>query len=202
MRKLMSRIATAALSVAMVLTTMAPAGAMQVPRVEAGAQSNVIGVRDDGRHMWPRGGGHHGGWGGPGRGGWGGPGRGGWDGPRRGGWDGPRRHWGGGWDGGRRHWRGGWDGPRRHGWYGGHRGYRYYRPGYRYYDGFWFPLAAFGAGAIIGGAMAAPPRPVYSGSMSPSHVSWCQNRWRSYRAYDNTYQPYSGPRRACVSPYS
>ncbi|PND23720.1 BA14K family protein, partial [Sinorhizobium sp. M4_45] len=31
---------------------------------------------------------------------------------------------------------------------------------------------------------------------------WCQNRWRSYRAYDNTYQPNSGPRRICVSPYS
>ncbi|MGG2474283.1 BA14K family protein, partial [Rhizobium sp. BR5] len=29
------------------------------------------------------------------------------------------------------------------------------------------------------------PRPAYGGS----HVSWCQNRWRSYRAYDNTYQP-------------
>jgi hypothetical protein len=33
-------------------------------------------------------------------------------------------------------------------------------------------------------------------------VQWCANRWRSYRATDNTYQPSNGPRRACVSPYS
>ena len=34
-----------------------------------------------------------------------------------------------------------------------------------------------------------------------SHVEWCANRYRSYRAYDNTYQPYNGPRRLCNSPY-
>lgn len=34
-----------------------------------------------------------------------------------------------------------------------------------------------------------------------AHVAWCQDRWRSYRAYDNTYQPARGPRRQCVSPY-
>ncbi len=34
-----------------------------------------------------------------------------------------------------------------------------------------------------------------------SHVNWCYNRYRSYRAYDNTFQPYYGPRRQCVSPY-
>ncbi len=33
------------------------------------------------------------------------------------------------------------------------------------------------------------------------HVSWCYNRYRSYRAYDNTFQPYYGPRRQCISPY-
>ena len=87
--------------------------------------------------------------------------------------------------------------PHRNGWYNGHRGYRDRRPGYRYHNGYWFPLAAFAAGAIISGAMQQP-RPAYGGS----HVAWCQNRWRSYRAYDNTYQPYNGPRRICVSPYS
>ncbi len=88
--------------------------------------------------------------------------------------------------------------PPRDGYYNGHRGYRDRRPGYRYHNGYWFPLAAFAAGAIIGGAVAQPSRPAYGGS----HVEWCQNRWRSYRAYDNTYQPNSGPRRICVSPYS
>ncbi|MGP4671141.1 BA14K family protein [Agrobacterium salinitolerans] len=103
-------------------------------------------------------------------------------------WD-RRRHWDG------RHMRR--PPPHRNGWYNGHRGYRDRRPGYRYHNGYWFPLAAFAAGAIISGAMQQP-RPAYGGS----HVAWCQNRWRSYRAYDNTYQPYNGPRRICVSPYS
>ncbi|MDI7861469.1 BA14K family protein [Rhizobiaceae bacterium n13] len=97
-------------------------------------------------------------------------------------------------------------GPRyygRPGYYGGYRGYNYYRPGYRYYDGYWFPLAAFATGAIIGGALASPPPPVveYPGRMSSAHVQWCFDRYRSYRQYDNTFQPYNGPRRVCISPY-
>ncbi|WP_348631649.1 BA14K family protein [Mesorhizobium sp. M6A.T.Cr.TU.014.01.1.1] len=32
-------------------------------------------------------------------------------------------------------------------------------------------------------------------------MEWCYSRYRSYRAYDNTYQPYYGPRRQCISPY-
>jgi len=90
----------------------------------------------------------------------------------------------------------------RRGWYRGHRGYRERRPGYRYHNGWWFPPAAFALGAIVGGAIAnsPPPQPAYRGSNA--HVQWCYDRWRSYRAYDNTYQPYNGPRRQCVSPYS
>lgn len=34
-----------------------------------------------------------------------------------------------------------------------------------------------------------------------AHVAWCYDRYRSYRAYDNTFQPYNGPRRQCRSPY-
>jgi hypothetical protein len=56
----------------------------------------------------------------------------------------------------------------------------YYRPSYRYYE---------------------PPRRVYRARGSQAHVEWCYNRYRSYRAYDNSYQPYYGPRRQCVSPY-
>lgn len=95
--------------------------------------------------------------------------------------------------------------------YNGHRGYRHYRPGYRSYNGWWFPLAAFGAGALIGGALAEPapvpvyrePVPVYRDRvyMSDAHVSWCYDRYRSYRASDNTFQPYNGPRQQCYSPY-
>lgn len=43
-----------------------------------------------------------------------------------------------------------------------------------------------------------PPRRFTGGS---AHVRWCNNRYRSYRAYDNTFQPYGGPRRQCVSPF-
>lgn len=84
-------------------------------------------------------------------------------------------------------------------WYNGHRGYRYYRPGYRYYNDAWFPLAAFGGGLIIGNAISQPA-PIYR-TGSGSHAQWCFDRYRSYRAYDNTYQPYGGPRRQCISPY-
>ena len=107
-----------------------------------------------------------------------------------------------------RHWRGHrnwdqrvhrrWDRHDRRGWHRGHRGYRYARPGYRYHNGFWFPFAAFGAGAMFGGMMVPQRRYYASGS---AHVRWCANRYRSYRAYDNTFQPYNGPRRQCYSPY-
>jgi BA14K-like protein len=85
---------------------------------------------------------------------------------------------------------------RRHGdaaYYHGHKGYRHKRDGYRYYNGFWFPLAAFGLGALIGSTV--------SRSNTNAHIEWCYDHYRSYRAYDNTYQPYNGPRRQCYSPY-
>ncbi|MDF8356807.1 BA14K family protein [Ensifer adhaerens] len=89
----------------------------------------------------------------------------------------------------------------RYGYYNGYEGYRYRRDGYRRHsDGWWHPLAAFGTGVIIGGAIASPPRRVYS-NVPSSHVEWCYDRYRSYRAYDNSFQPYYGPRQECVSPY-
>ena len=41
----------------------------------------------------------------------------------------------------------------------------------------------------------------YSRSAGSLHVRWCYDRYRSYRHWDNTFQPYHGPRRQCVSPY-
>jgi hypothetical protein len=84
-----------------------------------------------------------------------------------------------------------------YGWYNGYRGYRYYRPGYREYNGWWFPAAVLGGlgAAIIGNAI------VNSNHGGSAHVQWCYDHYRSYRASDNTYQPYNGPRRQCVSPY-
>jgi hypothetical protein len=75
--------------------------------------------------------------------------------------------------------------------FNGHRGYREHHSGYREYNGLWFPAAAFIAGALITGAINNAPQ---SGS---AHVQWCYDHYRSYRAYDNTYQPYGGPRRQC-----
>ncbi|MDE1990880.1 MAG: BA14K family protein [Rhizobiaceae bacterium] len=37
-------------------------------------------------------------------------------------------------------------------------------------------------------------------AVPPSVASWCANRYQSYRADDNTYQPYDGPRRTCEGP--
>ena len=128
------------------------------------------------------------------------------------------RNWRGGdrnWRGGDRNWRGnrnwqaqrpphaspggGWERRGDSYYMRGHRGYRHHRPGYRQYNGWWFPPAAFIAGAIIGGGMAQPP--VQYRPRGNAHVDWCYNRYRSYRASDNTFQPYNGPRRQCVSPY-
>ncbi|WP_028957645.1 BA14K family protein [Sulfitobacter sp. 20_GPM-1509m] len=33
------------------------------------------------------------------------------------------------------------------------------------------------------------------------HVGWCFDRFKSYNAHDNSYQPYNGPRAQCWSPY-
>ncbi len=84
--------------------------------------------------------------------------------------------------------------------YNGHRGIVVARPGYRYYRGCWFPAAAFAAGAAAGAAVATPPAPYRR--LAAAHVAWCFDHYRSYHAYDNTYQPYEGPRQKCWSPYS
>jgi len=42
-------------------------------------------------------------------------------------------------------------------------------------------------------------RQVYNGSNQ--HLRWCYNRFKSYRRSDNTFQPYHGARRECLSPY-
>lgn len=74
---------------------------------------------------------------------------------------------------------------------------RYYRGPYRSHVG---PGVVLGLG-LLGAAIAnsaIPYRPRYVAS---PHVEWCYARYRSYRASDNTYQPYNGPRRQCISPY-
>ncbi|GAB1582143.1 BA14K family protein [Phyllobacterium phragmitis] len=175
MNKLLSAFWAGTLGISMAFTSAIPVSAAPLapPSIETGSNVEQVQHRRQVRERW----GHR-------SGNW--RGRDGWHG--RGGWGRP----------GYRH---GWRHGYRPGYWGGHRGYRYYRHGYRrHHDGWWYPLAAFGAGAIIGGAIANQPTRVAPG-YSSAHVQWCANRYRSYRAYDNTYQPYNGPRRQCYSPY-
>lgn len=90
-----------------------------------------------------------------------------------------------------------WGGPRGH-YRGHHRGYyrdRYDRDRYyhrRHHNNAGAIIGGLAAGAIIGGALAAPRARTYT-----SHQAYCASKYRSYRAYDNTYQPNHGPRRQC-----
>lgn len=79
----------------------------------------------------------------------------------------------------------------------GNRGFRQQRRGLREYNGFWFPEAAFLGAIIIGQALDGPR----IGRRNSAHVEWCYDRYRSYRASSNSYQPYNGGRRVCYSPY-
>lgn len=100
---------------------------------------------------------------------------------------------------------------RGHRWYRHrHYGHRHYRHRHRHYGHRHYRhrrgsdaaaiIGGLAAGAIIGGALAQQPR-YYRGGGN-AHVQWCYDRYRSYRAYDNTFQPYNGPRRSCNSPYN
>ena len=69
-------------------------------------------------------------------------------------------------------------------------------------DDFFFP-GAFLAGAVIGSSLY-DEGPIYTyatPAYGSAHVQWCYDRYRSYRAYDNTFQPYGGPREQCYSPF-
>lgn len=41
----------------------------------------------------------------------------------------------------------------------------------------------------------------YQAEINAAHVAWCSDRYRSYSVEDNSYRPYSGGLRPCVSPY-
>ncbi len=69
------------------------------------------------------------------------------------------------------------------------------------YNGFWFPPDAFAA-AIIGGIITNSIRSNdHVVRLSQRHVDWCRDHYNSYRLRDNSWQPYHGGRRECVSPY-
>lgn len=97
--------------------------------------------------------------------------------------------WHEGWSGG--HSSGGWGG--WHGGCGNYHGCGGYYGGYHHHNDDWVPLAAFGAGALIG-ALAAQPhyysqphyyhRTYYHQS---GHYAWCAGRYHPYRCYVTHY---------------
>jgi hypothetical protein len=54
-------------------------------------------------------------------------------------------------------------------------------------------IGGLAAGAVIGGIIASQG----NRSAGTSHQQYCASKYRSYRAYDNTYQPLNGPRQQC-----
>ena len=113
------------------------------------------------------------------------------------------RNWGG------RNWNGNGNWGRHGGYYGGH-----------YNNDIGIGIGAAIAGALITGAIINSQSPpayrvyddyyprrvyrterVYRRAGGDVHTDWCYNRYRSYRAWDNTFQPYNGARRECFSPY-
>jgi len=99
-----------------------------------------------------------------------------------------RGNWNGGWHHHRRHFRGGDAAILGLGLGLGLGGLPYYDGYDPYYDA--YPPYYY------------QPRRIYrTERLSNAHVRWCYNRYRSYRAWDNTFQPNYGPRRQCISPY-
>ncbi len=90
----------------------------------------------------------------------------------------------------------------QHATYNNYRGYNQPRPGYQSYNGFWFPPAAFIAGAIIGGALSQQQPQQRSYAYVTQHTNWCQQRYRSYNIASDTFTGYDGYTHYCVSPYS
>ncbi|HEY5818944.1 MAG TPA: BA14K family protein [Mesorhizobium sp.] len=165
----------------------APLGAISGLAPQASPDFSIERVRDGNRaRLWPR----HGG-------------RGAWS---RGNWNG-NRAWRGRGNGGGRYWNRGrnWNGGRY--WNGG-RG-NYWRGNDYDYDNFGIGLGLGLAVPLFGGYY---PGYYGNGYYAPSYYPrryyrtgtgqqrWCYARYRSYRAWDNTYQPYYGPRRQCYLP--
>ena len=73
---------------------------------------------------------------------------------------------------------------------------RYYGPR-RYYR----PYPTYGPRPYYRRAPRYRPAPVYRSRLSRAHYNYCFAKYRSYRAADNTFQPYHGPRKPCRSPY-
>jgi hypothetical protein len=81
---------------------------------------------------------------------------------------------------------------RANGMWRGYRGSPNPRSGLRQHsDGYWYPEKAF--------KLVCDGSSPQEGCKS-DHSSWCRAKYWSYRESDDTYQPFHGLRRRCVSP--
>ncbi|WP_156850583.1 BA14K family protein [Bartonella refiksaydamii] len=95
----------------------------------------------------------------------------------------------------------------------GFKGYHNYRRGYvKYRDNWWYPEAAFVTVPQLNTKW--PPLKVTSDAKRmflisflekkelgwlKQHIESCRTRYRSYNKDDNSYQPFHGPRKQCLS---
>ncbi len=92
---------------------------------------------------------------------------------------------------------------RRGGFYSCINGYcngRYYGPRRHYPSRYYYPPAPrYYYNRPVRRYYRQAPR--YRVNLSRAHYNYCFAKYRSYRASDNTFQPYHGPRKQCRSPY-
>ncbi|MBX4335987.1 BA14K family protein [Bartonella raoultii] len=95
----------------------------------------------------------------------------------------------------------------------GFKGYRHYRRGYhKYKDNWWYPEAAFFTLSHINTknmplkVVAGTKKALFTSSlekkepwMLKQHIASCRARYRSYNKNDNSFQPFHGPRKQCLS---
>ncbi|WP_375665057.1 BA14K family protein [Bartonella sp. TT121SHDZB] len=98
----------------------------------------------------------------------------------------------------------------------GFKGYHHYRRGYvKYKDNWWYPEAAFVTsphlntkGTSLKVVSDAKSMFLTSSSeklekkepwMLKQHIESCRVRYRSYNKKDNSFQPFHGPRKQCLS---
>ena len=91
----------------------------------------------------------------------------------------------------------------------GFKGYRHHRTGYKKHtDGWWYPEAAFEPGAHADSNAIKVKKAAQKSKkeenkpwLIKAHVDYCSAKYKSYTSLDNSYQPYDGPRKQCVSRY-
>ncbi|MGF7156964.1 BA14K family protein [Bartonella heixiaziensis] len=87
----------------------------------------------------------------------------------------------------------------------GFKGYRHYRRGYRKYsDNWWYPEVAFVSFSRLDTKhvpLKAMPASLQKKEpwMLKQHMDSCRARYRSYNKNDNSYQPFHGSRKQCLS---